>query len=58
VRLRAVRGAAADARAEFMQAHPEHIAPNNALRFVSDDGGASYNLCHCVCPVSSACVPR
>ena len=31
---------------EFMKNHPEHIAQNNLLDFVSDDGGYSYNLCH------------
>ncbi|SCU97253.1 LAMI_0F09406g1_1 [Lachancea mirantina] len=31
---------------EFMEKYPEHIHPNNMLDFVSDDEGASYNLCH------------
>ncbi|KAF7322988.1 Glycosyltransferase family 15 protein [Mycena chlorophos] len=31
---------------EFIEQHPEHIDPNNALDFVSDDAGANYNLCH------------
>ncbi|KAL4875973.1 nucleotide-diphospho-sugar transferase [Aspergillus karnatakaensis] len=30
----------------FMQEHPEHIAEGNSMRFLSDDGGYSYNLCH------------
>jgi hypothetical protein len=29
-----------------MRLHPEHVAPDNAMAFVSDDGGANYNLCH------------
>lgn len=30
----------------FMDLHPEHVNPHNALRFVSSDDGESYNLCH------------
>ena len=30
----------------FMKAHPEHVAENNAMEFLSDDGGATYNHCH------------
>jgi hypothetical protein len=33
--------------ADFITEHPEHLAPNNAMNFLSDNGGASYNLCHC-----------
>jgi len=32
---------------DFISAHPEYVASNNAMRFVSDDGGADYNLCIC-----------
>jgi hypothetical protein len=32
---------------DFISAHPEYVAPNNAMGFVSDDGGADYNLCIC-----------
>lgn len=35
-----------DATREFVTAHPEYLASNNMLDFVSDDGGYSYNLCH------------
>lgn len=31
---------------DFMKAHPEHIAADNAMSFISDDGGHTYNLCH------------
>ncbi|KAJ7500054.1 glycosyltransferase family 15 protein [Mycena latifolia] len=31
---------------EFMARHPEHIAADNALSFISDDGGRTYNRCH------------
>ncbi|KAJ7255861.1 glycosyltransferase family 15 protein [Mycena haematopus] len=31
---------------EFMAKHPEHIADNNAMSYLSDDGGETYNLCH------------
>jgi len=30
---------------EFINEHPEYVAPNNAMKFVSDDGGTEYNLC-------------
>lgn len=30
----------------FMRKHPEHINPNNAMKFLSDDGGETYNHCH------------
>lgn len=30
----------------FMKEHPEHIHPNNAMAFLSDDQGESYNHCH------------
>ncbi|KAL0948507.1 hypothetical protein HGRIS_011068 [Hohenbuehelia grisea] len=30
----------------FTKLHPEHIAQDNALGFMSTDGGDSYNLCH------------
>ena len=32
---------------EFMTLHPEHVNGNNAMDFISDDGGATYNMCHC-----------
>lgn len=31
---------------KFMQLHPEHIAENNFMKWISDDDGATYNLCH------------
>ncbi|SCW02061.1 LAFE_0E13300g1_1 [Lachancea fermentati] len=31
---------------EFMDKYPQHLHPNNMLDFISDDQGASYNLCH------------
>ncbi|KAF8507780.1 glycosyltransferase family 15 protein [Gautieria morchelliformis] len=30
----------------FTREHPDYVDPNNALHFISDDGGGSYNLCH------------
>ena len=35
--------------AEFIEQHPEYVASDNAMAFLSDDGGTSYNLCHCRC---------
>lgn len=31
---------------DFITEHPEYLAPNNAMNFLSENGGASYNLCH------------
>ncbi|TRM62896.1 glycosyltransferase family 15 protein [Schizophyllum amplum] len=31
---------------EFMAQHPGYIHPDNAMRYLSDDGGKTYNLCH------------
>ncbi|KAF7344394.1 Glycosyltransferase family 15 protein [Mycena sanguinolenta] len=31
---------------EFITKHPEHVAPDNAMAYLSDDGGQTYNLCH------------
>ncbi|TFK22522.1 glycosyl transferase [Coprinopsis marcescibilis] len=31
---------------EFANLHPEYMAPNNSLEFISEDGGETYNLCH------------
>ncbi|KAK1924853.1 nucleotide-diphospho-sugar transferase [Papiliotrema laurentii] len=31
---------------DFIQQHPEHIAEDNAMGFLSDDGGETYNKCH------------
>lgn len=30
----------------FMKDHPEHIHKDNAMEFLSDDGGDTYNKCH------------
>lgn len=32
----------------FFNEHPEYLAKDNSMDFVSDDGGYSYNLCHFV----------
>ncbi|KAG8954612.1 alpha 1,2-mannosyltransferase 2.4.1 [Tulasnella sp. 424] len=31
---------------EFIKKYPEHIPKDNALRFLSEDGGETYNGCH------------
>lgn len=31
---------------EFVKRNPEYLHPNNSLRFLSDNGGVGYNLCH------------
>jgi alpha 1,2-mannosyltransferase len=37
-----------DSTKKFLKAHPEHIAAENSMGFLSDDGGDSYNHCHFV----------
>lgn len=32
---------------EFIHANPELVEPENAMAFLSDDGGETYNRCHC-----------
>ncbi|KAI0067471.1 glycosyltransferase family 15 protein [Artomyces pyxidatus] len=31
---------------EFAERFPEYVSPDNAMDFMSDDGGENYNLCH------------
>ncbi|KAL1915601.1 uncharacterized protein VTP21DRAFT_6725 [Calcarisporiella thermophila] len=31
---------------QFIKQFPEYLAPDNALDFISDNGGETYNLCH------------
>jgi len=31
---------------EFISLHPEYVSPDNAMRFMSDNGGDTFNLCH------------
>jgi hypothetical protein len=33
--------------AEFIEKNPGLISADNAMRFLSDDGGVTYNRCHC-----------
>ncbi|KAF5330301.1 hypothetical protein D9619_005523 [Psilocybe cf. subviscida] len=35
-----------DAVKEFIHAYPDLVSPDNAMQFLSDDGGESYNRCH------------
>lgn len=35
---------------EFILTHPDLIEPDNAMQFISDDGGETYNRCHCEFP--------
>ncbi|KAL5356004.1 nucleotide-diphospho-sugar transferase [Aspergillus floccosus] len=35
-----------DSVKKFMGNHPEHIAEDNSMDFLSDDGGKTYNKCH------------
>ena len=38
-----------DSTKTFIQGHPEHIAPGNSMKWLSDDNGESYTMCHFVC---------
>jgi alpha 1,2-mannosyltransferase len=38
-----------DSVKKFMKNHPEHIADGNAMQFLSNDNGETYNHCHFVC---------
>ncbi|KAL0568552.1 hypothetical protein V5O48_013431 [Marasmius crinis-equi] len=31
---------------DFIKLHPEYVAEDNAMGFLSEDGGQTYNLCH------------
>lgn len=30
-----------------MQEYPEYLVEGNGMKFLSDDGGETYNRCHC-----------
>lgn len=46
-----------DSVKKFMEKYPQHIAEDNNLEFVSEDGGKTYNLCHFVgIPLPRPCV--
>ncbi|KAF7313799.1 Glycosyltransferase family 15 protein [Mycena chlorophos] len=34
---------------EFVRKYPQYVADDNAMSYLSDDGGETYNLCHCEC---------
>lgn len=35
--------------ADFIKEYPQYVSKDNAMDYMSDDGGKSYNLCHCTC---------
>jgi alpha 1,2-mannosyltransferase len=37
-----------DSVKKFMKAHPDYVAKDNSMEFISDDGGDTYNKCHFV----------
>lgn len=41
-----------DSAKKFIKAHPEHIVEGNAMSWLSDDKGETYNHCHFVSPGS------
>lgn len=32
---------------EFITENPQYLAESNSMRFLSDNFGSTYNLCHC-----------
>lgn len=40
---------------EFIHEHPDLVTPGNAMAFLSDDSGESYNNCHCGFADISSC---
>lgn len=38
-----------DSTRKFMENYPQHVAEDNSMEFLSDDGGQTYNMCHFVC---------
>ena len=34
---------------DFIEKNPQYLAENNAMDFLSPNGGRTYNLCHCKC---------
>lgn len=32
---------------DFIKLYPDLVEPDNAMQFLSDDGGETYNRCHC-----------
>lgn len=36
-----------DAVKEFISENPQYLPEDNAMQFLSDDGGETYNRCHC-----------
>ena len=47
-----------DHRTEFTNANPELLSPDNAMGFLSDDGGETYNRCHCKLGIFTICLPH
>lgn len=35
-------------RAEFIERYPQYVTPNDAMDFLSDNGGVDYNMCQCM----------
>lgn len=46
-RQRGLEADAPGAGIDFIKKYPEHIPEGNGMKFLSDDGGETYNRCHC-----------
>ena len=38
-----------DTMHDFVEKNPQYVANDNAMDFLSNDGGRTYSLCHCGC---------
>ena len=46
-------------RSDFIKKYPEYIPEGNGMKFLSDDGGETYNRCHCelfICSALALCL--
>lgn len=46
-----VRNAETLTLSDFIAENPDLVSPDNAMNFISDDGGENYNNCHCKCDI-------
>ena len=37
--------------------YPEYISPNNSMKFISENDGETYNMCHCTSSLRSLAYP-
>jgi len=47
-----------DTMTDFIKKNPQYVAKDNAMDYLSNDGGRTYSLCHCEYRFLSMCCPR